>query len=101
MIAYVLVGQDGDKLEFTATARDVFMWEKVYKGKSFGALKENLYMWDLYAIAHQAATRLALVDPGMKLDPFVDAYPDLDWREMAKQPIQLEDPTQPAQSAGE
>lgn len=99
MIAYALVGQDGEKLEFTATARDVFMWEKAYKGKSFGQLKDNLHMWDLYAIAHLACKRLGHTD--LALDPFVDAYPDLDWREMAKQPIAMEDPTQPAQSAGE
>lgn len=99
MIAYALVSQDGEKLEFKATARDVFMWEKAYKGKSFGQLKDNLHMWDLYAIAHQAATRLGHFDGS--LDDFTLTYPDLDWLEMAKQPIAMADPTQPAQSAGE
>lgn len=99
MIAYVLKGADGGELKFTAVGRDVFMWEKAYKGKSLGQLKDNFHMWDLYAIAHQAAKRLGHFDGG--LDAFVDAYPDLDWEEMAKQPIAMPDPTQSAASAGE
>lgn len=102
MIRYHLRPADGgESLQFDATARDVFMWEKRYTGKSLGQLKDNFHMWDLYAIAHQAALRLELVDADMKLDPFVEAYPDLDWQEMAKEPIQMPDPTQSAASADE
>lgn len=96
MIAYVLKGADGSRLEFEAGAGDVYMWEKRYKGKSLGSLKADIHMWDLYAIAHQTALRTG--DWDGSLDDFVAAYPDLDWQEMKRREIKLGDPTQPAAS---
>lgn len=57
MITFTLDPDEGDEYQVTATSRDVYMWEKVYRGKSLGQLKANLLMGDLYALAHLACKR--------------------------------------------
>lgn len=57
MITFTLTPDDGEEFEVTATSRDVYMWERVYQGKSLGQLKANLLMGDLYALAHLACKR--------------------------------------------
>lgn len=57
MITFTLLPDGADEFKVTATSRDVYMWEKVYRGKSLGQLKANLLMTDLYALAHLACKR--------------------------------------------
>lgn len=48
---------DGEPFDLAADSRDIATWERVSRGKSFGALQADLRMGDLYAIAHLTAQR--------------------------------------------
>ena len=49
--------EQGEPYLVEITSRDVFMWEKTNRGASFGRLKDDLRMADMYAVSYQAATR--------------------------------------------
>lgn len=83
----------GDTVEITADSRDIYFWEKTYKGKSFGKLKSELMMEDLYALAFTAMRRQRNV--AGTLGDFVEQYL-LQFDQ--KQVTADADPTQPAAS---
>lgn len=60
MIEFTIAPDDGDPYEVTATARDVLLWEKTTKGRSFAALMDDVRMTDMYALAHAASRRQRL-----------------------------------------
>lgn len=62
MIGFKLTPDDGETFEVTAKSRDVYLWEKTSKGKSFKQLMDSMSMVDLYAIAHLAAKRTGQFD---------------------------------------
>lgn len=88
----------GDLVELTADSRDIYMWERSYKGKSFGALKSKLMMEDLYQLAYVTWRRQRGETVGT-LGDFVDAYL-LEFKQtgLGENGEDEPDPTQPAAS---
>lgn len=72
MITFTLVPDHGDPLEVTAGTRDVYVWEKTSKGKTFAAAMGSPAIVDLYEIAWHAARRQGLFTGG--LENFVATY---------------------------
>ena len=62
MITLKVIPDGGDEYPLKASARDVLVWEKANRGKSFTQLIENPTLHDLYKIAHVASRRLGLFD---------------------------------------
>lgn len=85
----------GDTIKITADSRDIYMWEKSFKGKSFGALKSNLMMEDLYGLAYTAMRRQR--NQQGTLGDFVEQYL-LEFKQKIE--VADPDPTQPAASDG-
>lgn len=50
----------GDEFEVTATSRDIYMWEKTSKGRTFTVLMNDMSMVDMFRIAYFAAARQKL-----------------------------------------
>jgi hypothetical protein len=60
MLRFKMLPDGAEPFEVAAGTRDIYVWEKTSKGKTFAALMENMAMVDLYHIAHIAAQRLGL-----------------------------------------
>jgi hypothetical protein len=57
MIAFKVTPDAGEPYEVTATSRDVYVWEKANRGKTFKAVAESGSIVDLTEIAYHAARR--------------------------------------------
>lgn len=57
MINFKIVPDDGDSWEVTATSRDVLVFERVTKGRTFNALADDLHMADIFRLAYLASKR--------------------------------------------
>lgn len=94
MMDFKVTPDEGDEYEVTATSRDVYVFEKTHKGKSFNGVMTDMHMTDLYALAHIASRRQQLYTGS--LDEFAKTC-DID-------PINSDDddpdPTQPEASPG-
>lgn len=62
MFAFKVTPDDGPEFEVTAGSRDVLVWEKTNKGKSFSGLADGLQMADLYKLAFIASKRQGLFE---------------------------------------
>lgn len=60
MITFTIRPDGGKPYPLTATSRDVFVYEKTNKGKSFASIMNDLHMSDMYGLAHLAARRQQL-----------------------------------------
>jgi len=60
MITMTVQPDDGDPFEVKAGTRDIYVWEKTNRGKTFAELMKNMAIVDLYEIAHIAARRQGL-----------------------------------------
>lgn len=60
MITFKLDPDDGEPYELVAHSRDVLLWEKGAKGRSFGQFGDNPNMIDMYGMAFVAARRQGL-----------------------------------------
>lgn len=89
---FTLRPDDGEPVEVVATTRDIVVWEKTGKGRSFSNLARDAHMADLYELAWQAAKRQGLVD--CNLGEF-ERTTDLDL-EAADGADEEPDPTPPA-----
>lgn len=57
MITFKVTPDAGEPYEITATSRDVYVWEKANRGKTFKAAAESGSIVDLTEICYQAARR--------------------------------------------
>lgn len=57
MIDFTIKPDGGEPYEVKAGTRDVLLWEKTSKGRSFAHLMNDLRMQDMYKLAHIAAKR--------------------------------------------
>ena len=96
MIDVTVTPDGGDAREVKILSRDVLVWERTGKGRSFGTLMEDISMIAMYHLAWIASRRLgyfvgdlaefeATCEVGLETDEEGDAAPD---------------PTRPAQLAG-
>jgi hypothetical protein len=60
LITLKVTPDGGDEYTVTATSRDVFVWEKANRNRTFGALMQDMAMVDLYKLAHIASRREGL-----------------------------------------
>lgn len=60
MIDFKIQPDGKDEFEVKATSRDVYVWEKAGRGRSFQKLTADLHMTELYEVAHIAARRQQL-----------------------------------------
>lgn len=62
MMTFEIIPDDGDPYRLEAGSRDVLMWEKAGKGRSFGQFGsgESMRMEHLYGLAYFAARRQGL-----------------------------------------
>lgn len=90
MIEFHVSPDGGEPYEVTATSRDVYIWEKLGKGRTLAQLKDNLQMADMYQLAHLASKRQQLFTGS--LEEFTDTV-DLDFEEEED-----EGPTRPGAS---
>src|SRR5690554_3921102 len=62
MMTFEIIPDDGDPYRLEAGSRDVLMWEKAGKGRSFGQFGsgESMRMEHLYGLAYYAARRQGL-----------------------------------------
>lgn len=60
MIEFTCKPDGADPYKVTATARDVLVWEKALKSRTFTKLMAELPLEDLYKIAWLASKRLGL-----------------------------------------
>lgn len=67
MISFEVKPDHGDKYVLTAGSRDILMWERTTKGRTFSSLAEGVAMVDIYRIAFLAAKRQELWD-GKEVD---------------------------------
>lgn len=93
MIGFKVVPEGGDEYEVTATSRDVYLFEKLNKGKTFQSLVNNLEMGDMYRLAHLASKRQQLFTG--TLEEFTDSC-DLEVNSDDEEP----GPTPPEVSTG-
>lgn len=96
LFTFDLQPDDGEAWQVVADSRDIYMWERSNKGASFGGLKNNLHMGDLYAIAWGAARRQKLIEQGTTLADFIDRH-RLEF-DTSREPLGEADPD-PTQSA--
>lgn len=98
LFTFDLAPDDGDAWRVIADSRDIYMWEKSFKGASFAKLKNDLHMGDLYALAWVAARRQKLVPIDTRLDDFAEAHMlEFDTSTKPEPEPDDPDPTQPAQ----
>lgn len=69
MIDFEVTPDAGEMYKVTATSRDVYVFEKTNKGKSFAQIMNDVHMTDMYRLAHLAAKRQQMFDG--TLDDFV------------------------------
>lgn len=62
MQKFMVIPDEGDKYEVTATTRDIAKWEKTNKGATFGSFMRDMKMTDMYKLAYNSATRLGLFE---------------------------------------
>lgn len=60
LISFEISPDDGGPYRVDAYSRDVLLWEKAVKGRSFSQMQSALAMVDLYGLAHVAARRQGL-----------------------------------------
>lgn len=72
MITVTLRPDHGDPIEVTAGTRDVYMWEKTTKGKTFSQFQESPSIADFYEITWHAVRRQGLFTGSF--NEFVAAY---------------------------
>lgn len=60
MITLKVIPDDGDEYSLKANARDVLVWEKANRGRSFTQLINDPFLHDLYKIAHISSRRQQL-----------------------------------------
>ncbi|TDD98897.1 hypothetical protein [Jiangella asiatica] len=95
MIEFTVKPDHGEPFDITAASRDVFLWEKAYRGAAFSNLRGGGTMTELYQLAHTACRRQGMF--AGSLDEFADTH-DLAFEEdQDDEP----DPTQPDHSPDE
>lgn len=62
MIEFTVAPDDAEKYKVTAESRDIVVWERTGKGKSFASLMDDLRMTEMYRVAHIASRRQGLYD---------------------------------------
>lgn len=80
----------GEPFEVDVLSRDIIVWEKAGKDRSFSDFLERMRMTDIYALAHAAAKRLGV---------FGDSLEDMESRcdvELVGEVEGTTDPTLPA-----
>ena len=60
IITITVQPDDGEPFEVKAGTRDVYLWEKSNRGKTFAQLMADTAIGDIYQIAHIAARRQGL-----------------------------------------
>lgn len=90
MIEFKVRPAHGEPYTVTATSRDVFVFEKVSRGRTMSHFKIDLRMEDMYRLAHIASKRQQLF--AGSLDEFAEAC-DLEFEDDDDL-----DPTQPEAS---
>lgn len=97
LFTFDLAPDDGEAWRVVADSRDIYAWEKSFKGASFAKLKDDLHMGDLYALAWISARRQRLIPMDTTLPDFADGHAlEFDTSTRQGEPEQP-DPTQPAQ----
>lgn len=96
MLRFKVMPDGGEFYIIDATTRDIWKWEKTTKGASFGDLKDNMRMVDLYRIAYWAAVRQGRY--GGTLAEFEESS-DLDILKGPDQEADDVDPTRPGPPA--
>lgn len=97
LFTFDLAPDDDDAWRVIADSRDIYAWEKSFKGASFSKLKDDLHMGDLYALAWVAARRQRLIPMDTVLSDFAESNAlEFDTSTKQGEPEQP-DPTQPAQ----
>jgi hypothetical protein len=57
MMTFKVIPDGGEPYQVTAHSRDVLVWEKSGKGRTFSQLADHLSMTDMYGLAYTAARR--------------------------------------------
>jgi hypothetical protein len=57
MMTFKVIPDGGEPYQVTAHSRDVLVWEKSGKGRTFSQLADHLSMTDMYGLAFVAARR--------------------------------------------
>jgi hypothetical protein len=96
MFDFTITPDGKEPYYLTATSRDVLMWEKAGKNRSFTALLTNRNFTDLYSLAHIASRRQGMFVG--TLDEFEEQC-DLKGGRDDKKEEGEPDPTQSAPSA--
>jgi hypothetical protein len=89
LINFTVRPDNADEYKVKAGARDVLVWEKTGRGKTFKGLMDQLAMVDLYRLAHIASRRLGLFNGDLKA---FEETVEVIFEEEEAEP----DPTQPA-----
>lgn len=71
MIDFKVQPDGKDEYEVKATSRDIYLWEKTGRGRSFQRLTSDLHMEWMYEVAHIASRRQQLFTGS--LDEFVNS----------------------------
>ncbi|QFU87880.1 hypothetical protein [Amycolatopsis sp. YIM 10] len=61
MITLKLKDDEGEVTELTATTRDIVLWERTHRGKTFKSIQDNMSLIDFYGIAYCAVKRQNIV----------------------------------------
>jgi hypothetical protein len=72
MITFKVTPDGGDPYELVATSRDVYVWEKKGKDRTFFSLMKSMSMVSLYELCHVAAKRQQTFSG--TLDEFVESH---------------------------
>lgn len=98
LFTFDLAPDDGEAWRVVADSRDIYAWEKSFKGASFAKLKDDLHMGDLYALAWVAARRQKLVPMDTTLNGFAEQFMlEFDTSLKPEPEPEQPDPTQSAQ----
>lgn len=91
MIDFKIKPDGGEEFDVKAGTRDILLWERTSRGKSFSKLMNDLNMGDLYSLAHMACKRQQLYTGSLA-----------EFEEGCELVFEVEepDPTQPAASTG-
>lgn len=96
MIEVKITPDDGEPYRLDILSRDVLVWERTGKGRSFGTLMDDISMVAVYHLAWIAARRLGHFSGDLKVfEETCEVDMETDDEETAGEP----DPTQPAQLA--
>ncbi|MFC6156148.1 hypothetical protein [Kribbella jiaozuonensis] len=66
MFTFKVVPDNGDEFVIKAGTRDVLVWEKTNKGKSYAQLLRDPNLTDYYKLSHIAAKRQGLFTGSLK-----------------------------------